>query len=60
LQPTALVHEAWLRLQEAEPGKWNNREHFFRTAAIVMPQILVDADGSSGTPRRELDLPDRR
>ncbi len=41
LQPTALVHEAWLRL--ARPGQsWNSREHFFRAAAEAMRRILVD------------------
>lgn len=42
LQPTALVHEAWLRL--ARPGErpWNNRTHFFRAAAQAMRRILVD------------------
>ena len=42
LQPTALVHEAWLRL--ARPGdlRWNDRAHFFRAAAQAMRRILVD------------------
>src|SRR6266478_3558940 len=40
LQPTALVHEAWLRL--AEQSHWNNRQHFFRAAAQAMHHILVD------------------
>jgi RNA polymerase sigma factor (TIGR02999 family) len=42
LQPTALVHEAWLRLASQEEPVWNNREHFFRVAALAMRQILVD------------------
>ena len=42
LQPTALVHEAWLRLSAGEGRKWNDRAHFFRTAAQVMRRILVD------------------
>ena len=42
LQPTALVHEAWLRLGgEAQPG-WENRAHFFGAAAEAMRRILVD------------------
>ncbi len=44
LQPTALVHEAWLRL--AGPGKephWKNRAHFFGAAAEAMRRILVDS-----------------
>lgn len=40
LQPTALVHEAWLRLV-AQTG-WNDRHHFFRAAAQAMHRILVD------------------
>lgn len=42
LQPTALVHEAWLRLGgEAQPD-WKNRRHFFGAAAEAMRRILVD------------------
>jgi len=42
LQPTALVHEAWLRLAGSDQRRWNNRSHFFRAAAQVMRRILVD------------------
>jgi RNA polymerase sigma factor (TIGR02999 family) len=42
LQPTALVHEAWLRLVHEGGRKWHNREHFFRAAAQAMRRILVD------------------
>lgn len=42
LQPTALVHEAWLRLVKEEGRSWQNREHFFRAAAQAMRRILVD------------------
>jgi RNA polymerase sigma factor (TIGR02999 family) len=42
LQPTALVHEAWVRLVKGEDRTWNNREHFFRVAAMAMRRILVD------------------
>ena len=42
LQPTALVHEAWLRLGgEAQPN-WKNRAHFFAAAAEAMRRILID------------------
>jgi RNA polymerase sigma factor (TIGR02999 family) len=42
LQPTALVHEAWLRLGgEAQPD-WKNRAHFFAAAAEAMRRILID------------------
>ena len=42
LQPTALVHEAWLRLSRAGERGWNNRVHFFRAAALAMRRILVE------------------
>src|SRR5688572_5981445 len=42
LQPTALVHEAWLRLTNDEERKWNDRTHFFAAAAEAMRRILVD------------------
>src|SRR6266511_1973370 len=43
LQPTALVHEAWLRLVgPADEGRWHNRGHFFAAAAEAMRRILVD------------------
>jgi len=42
LQPTALVHEAWLRLTGNENVKWNGRVHFFGAAAEAMRRILID------------------
>jgi RNA polymerase sigma factor (TIGR02999 family) len=42
LQPTALVHEAWLRLVGDEPQRWNGRGHFFGAAAEAMRRILVE------------------
>jgi len=43
LQPTALVHEAWLRLVTPEQqGQFQNRAHFFGAAAEAMRRILVD------------------
>ncbi len=42
LQPTALVHEAWLRLCRSDERRWQDRAHFFRVAAIAMRRILVD------------------
>ncbi len=41
LQPTALVHEAWLRIA-GEDHAWQNRRHFFAAAAEAMRRILVD------------------
>jgi RNA polymerase sigma factor (TIGR02999 family) len=42
LQPTALVHEAWLRLIDQERVDWRNRAQFFGVAAQMMRRILVD------------------
>jgi RNA polymerase sigma factor (TIGR02999 family) len=42
LQPTALVHEAWLRLVAAPAQDWNSRNHFFMAAAQAMRRILVE------------------
>jgi len=42
LQPTALVHEAWLRLGGDEQPTWQNRAHFFGAAAEAMRRILID------------------
>jgi RNA polymerase sigma factor (TIGR02999 family) len=42
LQPTALVHEAWLRLIGDENVKWDGRAHFFGAAAEAMRRILID------------------
>src|ERR1700704_6574133 len=42
LQPTALVHEVYIRLVDQRQGDWQNRAHFFGVAAQVMRRILVD------------------
>lgn len=42
LQPTALVHEAWLRLGGDDQPPWQNRAHFFGAAAEAMRRILID------------------
>ena len=42
LQPTALVHEAWLRLGGSDQPDWKNRAHFFAAAAEAMRRILID------------------
>ena len=42
LQPTALVHEAWLRLVGSEHQHWQNRAHFFAAAAEAMRRILIE------------------
>jgi len=42
LQPTALVHEAWLRLVGNQEQKWDSRGHFFGAAAEAMRRILIE------------------
>ena len=42
LQPTALLHEAWLKLTGSEGQHWNGRGHFFGAAAEAMRRILID------------------
>src|SRR3954462_10185734 len=42
LQPTALIHEAYLRLIGQGQPEWSSRAHFFRFSAHLMRQILVD------------------
>ena len=42
LQPTALVHEAYLRLARIEGATWKDRVHFFAVCARIMRRILVD------------------
>jgi RNA polymerase sigma factor (TIGR02999 family) len=42
LQPTALVHEAWLRLVGDQTPSFKDREHFFRASAEAMRRILID------------------
>src|SRR5262245_34431616 len=62
LQPTALVHEAYLRLVDVEQAqRWNSRGHFFAAAAEAMRRILVEnarhkQTEKQGGKRRRLDL----
>jgi RNA polymerase sigma factor (TIGR02999 family) len=62
LQPTALIHEAYLRLVTDSPPEWNGRAHFYAVASRVMRQILVDharrhqaGKRGSGVPGVSLD-----
>jgi RNA polymerase sigma factor (TIGR02999 family) len=67
LQPTALVHEAWLRLGADNQPAWRNRAHFFAAAAEAMRRILVDrarrrtslkrGGGASAATLEEIDIP---
>ena len=42
LQPTALVHEAWLRLRDQRGARWESRTQFFAIAARMMRRVLLD------------------
>jgi RNA polymerase sigma factor (TIGR02999 family) len=65
LQPTALVHEAYLRLVDAEQARhWDSRGHFFAAAAEAMRRILVEnarrkKRGKHGGHLKRLSLEDR-
>ena len=51
LQPTALVHEAWLRLVGNQEQQWNGRAHFFGAAAEAMRRILIENARRKGAQR---------
>ncbi len=52
LQPTALVHEAYLRLVRSENQQWNSRKHFFDVAAMAMRQLLINEARRRGAEKR--------
>jgi RNA polymerase sigma factor (TIGR02999 family) len=52
LQPTALVHELYLRLAAAQPPAWRDRAHFFAVAATTLRRILIDYARSRRSERR--------
>jgi len=56
LQPTALVHEAYLRLLPGVEEGWENRAHFFAVAARAMRQVLVDFARKRQAEKRGGDL----
>jgi RNA polymerase sigma factor (TIGR02999 family) len=65
LQPTALVHEAWLKISGTDERTWQGRQHFFTAAAEAMRRILVDharrrraAKRGAGAERIDLDRVD--
>jgi RNA polymerase sigma factor (TIGR02999 family) len=70
LQPTALVHEAWLRLIGGQAQTWQNRAHFFAAAAEAMRRILIEVARRKSQVRhggehrrvelQEIALPDDR
>jgi RNA polymerase sigma factor (TIGR02999 family) len=53
LQPTALVHEAYIRMTKLRDLDWQGRSHFFATAATVMRRILVDHARAQRAGKRE-------
>ncbi len=57
LQATALVHEAWLRLFDGSARAWQNRAHFFRTAAQAMRHILIERARKKMSLKRGAQLP---
>jgi RNA polymerase sigma factor (TIGR02999 family) len=69
LQPTALVHEAWLRLVRSDGQQFDNRGHFFAAAAEAMRRILIERARRKSAQRHggglqrvdltEIDLPER-
>jgi RNA polymerase sigma factor (TIGR02999 family) len=56
LQPTALVHEAWLRLGGDGQPPWQNRAHYFAAAAEAMRRILIDSARRKQTRKHGGDL----
>jgi RNA polymerase sigma factor (TIGR02999 family) len=63
LQPTALIHEAYVRLVEQDVPEWQGRAHFYGVAARLMRQILVDhartrRASKRGGDQRKLSLDD--
>src|SRR5215210_9056930 len=64
LQPTALIHEAYLRMVGSDMPQWQSRSHFFGVAARLMRQILVEhartrhAAKRGGSDRQKISLDD--
>ena len=52
LQPTALVHEAYLRLMDVKSSVWRDRAHFFAASAQIMRRILVDGARARASQKR--------
>ncbi len=52
LQPTALLHEAWLRLTDGQAQSWNGRGHFFAAAGEAMRRILIESARRKRSQRR--------
>lgn len=56
LQPTELVHEAFVRLSKAEDKAWESKRHFIAAAALAMRSVLVDRARARGSLKRGGDL----
>lgn len=56
LQPTAVVHEAYLKLAGADPGAWTSDAHFLAVAARAVRQVLIDEARSSRRQKRGGDM----
>ena len=56
LQPTALVNELCMRLLRSEAGDWEDRNHFFRAAAVAMRNLLTDHARAKRAARRGGDV----
>ena len=56
LQPTALVHEAWLRLAGEQNQQWDSRGHFFSAASEAMRRILIEHARSKNAVKRGADF----
>ena len=52
LQPTAIVHDAYMRLVKPGAGEWESRSHFMKVAAIAMRQLLTDYARQRGARKR--------
>ncbi len=52
LQPTALVHEAWMRLVDQSRVQWEGKAHFLGVAALAMRRVLVDHARARGRDKR--------
>ena len=57
LEPTAVVHEAYMRLVQQDAASYSNRNHFFAVGALVMRQILVNHAVAKGAKKRGGNAP---
>jgi RNA polymerase sigma factor (TIGR02999 family) len=56
LEPTALVHEVYLKLMDQRSADWQNREQFFALASRIMRRVLLDYAKARGTAKRGKDV----